>query len=687
MDQLKLSSKRTVQRKIKATVQQHLVDIHAVSVSNSDSKIKLSDHTLSNAKCENNGLEVGILMANENIEKVDELSSQKETNPCIESDEEMDFESELEKCDFDFDTEVDSELFEIVSMTEHASNSQDELANWAIKHNITHSALSELLVIVGKYTPGLSKDARTLLSTPRESSVSNVAGGSYFYFGIAKTLTRIVDKNAVFHELDANETLGLIVNIDGIPVFKSCSISLWPILCTVKEFPSIGPFVIALFCHTSKPSSVDAYLKDFVSEMTSLQTNGIVLKSKSYKISIYAIICDAPARAFLKCIKSHGGYNSCERCIQRGQWQRKVIFPFVKSRAPLRTDSGFLQMTNTEHHTGRSPFCDLSVGMVTQWPLDYMHLVCLGVMRRLIMLWVKGPRLLNVKLSMQHIGIISDSMIRLRGYIPREFSRKPRSLMDVSHWKATEFRLFLLYVGPVVLFDCLPQRQYANFLSLSVAIRLCLSSNVCSSLIDYAERLLSHFVETFSIIYGESQLVYNVHGLLHLVDDVRRYGPLDNVSAFKFENYLGILKTKVRSRFNVVAQIVRRIREEETISHSAHKTLLDHFPETADAFKILHNDGPIPVAYRQFRQYKQYRSTSNGLFISTSNGDNCCIIGGKLGFVRNILFEESADDGVVVFEEFEVTEPLFTEPLSSDRLSIYYGRRLSGLRQKVVGVA
>jgi len=58
---------------------------------------------------------------------------------------------------------------------------------------------------------------------------------------------------------------------------------------------------------------------------------------------------------------------------------------------------------------------------------------------------------LRVRLNRKAINKISHLLLLNRSSTPKEFVRKPRSITDVKHWKAVEFRNFLLYTGPVVL--------------------------------------------------------------------------------------------------------------------------------------------------------------------------------------------------------------------------------------------
>ena len=49
-----------------------------------------------------------------------------------------------------------------------------------------------------------------------------------------------------------------------------------------------------------------------------------------------------------------------------------------------------------------------------------------------------------------------------------------------------------------------------------------------------------------------------VHSLLHLVEEVRRLGPLDSYSSFPFEIFLQFLKNLIRQGNRVLAQVIKR---------------------------------------------------------------------------------------------------------------------------------
>ena len=247
-----------------------------------------------------------------------------------------------------------------------------------------------------------------------------------------------------------------------------------------------------------------------------------------------------------------------------GNWDGKMTFPDID--AELRTDESFKlgRENNDPHHIGpvASPLLrSLSVKMVTQFPLDYMHLVCLGVTRRLLMFWLKSPVRKGLRLGRVAISQISASLKLFKDYIPREFSRKCRGLDEIERWKATEFRQFLLFSGMVALKGRLSQVVYGHFLLLFVGIHCLASPVLFESHADYAHDILCRFVGQAGNIYGTDFLVYNVHGLIHLANDVKVFGRLDSYSAFPFENFLGHFKLLVRKPQFPLQQVARRISE------------------------------------------------------------------------------------------------------------------------------
>lgn len=139
------------------------------------------------------------------------------------------------------------------------------------------------------------------MKTPRQINIRELCGGEYLYFGVETGLLKIVSRHsAKFSE----KRLCISFNIDGVPLFKSTNVQLWPILCSVKGFE---PFVVALFCGTSKPDSLDNYLSDFLIELNELKRNGVSYNDETFRVSFSAFVCNAPARYLLKCTKSFNG--------------------------------------------------------------------------------------------------------------------------------------------------------------------------------------------------------------------------------------------------------------------------------------------------------------------------------------------------------------------------------------------
>ena len=327
--------------------------------------------------------------------------------------------------------------------------------------------------------PSLPKNSKQLLCTPSTCAynVKTVAGGEYFHFGIQAHIAKCVVTRV--------EQMKLKVNVDGLPLFKSSGLQFWPIL-GMFDGVDVEPFLIGLYCGFSKPTNANEFLQDFVTEAKQLYSEGVQHGDSVLPFSISSIICDAPARAFVKCTKNFSGYSGCDKCVQSGTWINGIKYPLTD--APLRTDGTFALMEDEDHHVSKTILSELPLGLVSKVPLDYMHFLCLGVTRKLLLLWMKGP--LPTRQPSRVIKNISDAYVSQKTHYPAEFARRPRPLSDIDRWKATEFREFLLYGGPLAICANIPDQLYQHFLLLFVAIRILASPSLCYTSVSYTHLTL-----------------------------------------------------------------------------------------------------------------------------------------------------------------------------------------------------
>lgn len=551
-----------------------------------------------------------------------------------------------------------------INILKSYTNLSNNLAQWAIEFKISHIALNSLVSILNKYNCTLPCDTRTLLKTQRKASVCDMYNGKYCYFGIANNLKEIFSKVSV---LQALKDINLFVNIDGIPLANSSSIQFWPILCKINQtICEVEPFIVAVYCGNSKPLNIHDYLTDFIQEYKILYDVGIIINSKLYSVSISAFICDAPARAFIKQVKGHNGFYGCERCIQRGTHPfGATIFNEIDSE--LRTNESFLLQTHVEHHNGVSSLTEINFPMVTGFILDSMHLLYLGIMRRILCQFVQGNNYFY-KLDTKRINSLSERLETLIKHIPLDFARKPRSLNKIKNWKATELRLFLLYIGLFVFNKIIPNNYIDHFLILHTAIYILSHPKLAVQLCDYAQYLLLQFVKSFDDFYGPGSTIYNVHNLIHLSDDVRTFGkPLDDISAFDFENLLGKIKRSLRSGHKPLSQLSRRLSESNL---NAKKFTLKR------ELKGSHKCGPLIVDNESFvNQYKKIIFDKHHFIICRQSDSDCYALlkDNTVVQIFNIVIKSSQQINRtnLICKQFLKYDNYFNYPCDSKKLQIF----------------
>ncbi|KAJ8685366.1 hypothetical protein QAD02_021159 [Eretmocerus hayati] len=551
------------------------------------------------------------------------------------------------------------------------------LPTWSIQNGVSQNCLQALLHEL-REIPGLATipaSPRTILQTPRHSKpVTLIGGGEYCHIGVEECFNEIIRRRIATGDMSTR--IRLILSTDGAPLGSSSGKTLWPILasCSLSE----NVYIIGVFLGSSKPHDANEFFGPTVEDLQNVINDGFEHDGRQYSVELYALICDAPGKAYVLGLKSHSGFYSCPKCEVRGTYYTSVCLP--KRIGRLRTDVKF-----REGHYYENPGGDLSCeahqlrdsiltringfGPVTNVVIEPMHQLYLGPTRKLLLIWQTNAS--GVKDEQR--ALISDRLIQLRDYITYDFARRPRAFHFVKIYKATELRLFLLYTGPVALKGILPDNKYQHFLLLHIAATILSRADFCEreDMITFAEDLLRVFVEQYAAIYGEKLMAYNVHQLLHLANECRTYGKLDNFSAFRFENFIRIMKSLVRSGNQPLQQLMRRRAE----------------IESANANCAINREMDWSHQRSKGRQFKGFNERSrtkvyrrDGLIINCVDGKNGYVLidNSETGReCRQIVVEcdyiQKSVDGelFIVGNELEMVGDFYTTPFPSSALGVH----------------
>lgn len=431
---------------------------------------------------------------------------------------------------------------------------------------------------------------------------------------------------------------------------------------------NIRPFVVAIWCGESKPTDINQYLREFVDEMKDIISNGISVNDHSLNVSIGKFIFDLPARAQMKGTVNFNHRNGCQKCDVTGQFRKRMSFPNLDSTK--RTDESFRQRAQPSHHKEYSILEELPIKMVEDFVIDPLHAIESGVTKLLNNIWMKGATLYDAKFNKHDIKELDAKIFQANKEMPTDIHRKVRGISCMSYWKGTEFRAFLLYVGVVVLKDHLPIDAYEHFLLLFCAVRLCYCEKY-SKHVDLAGKLFQLFVKNFILIYGEDHVVNNVHSLIHIVDDVKRFGNFNKISAYKYENCLGHLKRRVQSRGAAIEQIAHRLVEGADFFFKSKYE--PNIPSWQPSLKFaLHEPGNT-----KYTKYRYIKISANTFLSTRRNGDRFFLTKDKKVVQMNYAFY-SNNDFFISGEPFLQKTQFFSEPFNSEYIDIYSVNEIKG---------
>ena len=367
---------------------------------------------------------------------------------------------------------------------------------------------------------------------------------------------------------------------DGITIFKSTKNNLWLVMLAILELPphlrykQDNMLMIGAWFGGSKPD-FDSFLRPISAQLNELRVpkemrdpeDQIILVS----FRLLTMSADNPAKEAMLNLKA----SACGICEQVAELVADAAghltihtFPLQEPPAIIRTKEAMLdQAEAVVAQVGAGAVIDDVGGvkgptslMLIQdldpvLPIDYSHNVCLRVTAKMLGLWfdaAHGDQVFSVRGR-----LIEFDQLMTDVRPPSFITRPPRPYSThAGHWKAVEFRAFLLYYGPIVLRGILNQELYLHFLLLSGAVGILLGRAISQDKLNLADGMLTAFLRRFPALYHQKFVSRTVHSLVHLVACVRKTGPLWVTSCFPFESSYHYMKKLIHGTRFVLLQVI-----------------------------------------------------------------------------------------------------------------------------------
>ena len=194
--------------------------------------------------------------------------------------------------------------------------------------------------------------------------------------------------------------------------------------------------------------------------------------------------------------------------------------------------------------------------MVWSFPYEYMHGLLLGVTHQIWNEWKNGAS--EFKISKANVEFIEQRYLCITP--TQEIHRLPRKgiLQGASKPKASELKSWLLINSLPCLKGILHDEALNHYTLLVKSSYTLMKTEISEEDLNQCEQDLLKFVCYYEMYYGRESITFNLHTLLHIVESVKKTGPLYANSAFSFEGNICNLKTYINGPKCVDRQMARK---------------------------------------------------------------------------------------------------------------------------------
>ena len=436
---------------------------------------------------------------------------------------------------------------------------------------------------------------------------------------------------------------------NGLTV-PQCMIIFGRINCEVFS----DPFVIGIYYGSfASPMIGNEILKLFVSEMKTLSKQELVIGgNQAFQVKLNAFVCDPISNSLITCTSLPSSLYGCSKCNQTRALNEDgfVSFPTTSKLATLRSDDDFKYLLDNDHHLSQPLLAQLDLGLISQFTIDYKIIVCNGVMKHMMNLWVCDR--LEYRINKDTQLKISRDLILMSGSCPRELVKRPRPLEEISSWDSFDWNEFLLYYSPVALQGRLQQKYYCNFLYLHLAMRILMSSDSTNTETHsfLLGRFLNIFIADFTKLYGSSKIDYNIHNLLHFEQIQQKLGPLKKLNGFVYNDQINMVNTFIDASSEVnLEEIGEKIIENSSLmaENKINELININYPFV---------DTRGELVFKNF-------------VISVNEPDNHIIMAGNVIVkVEAICNDIISKEILIIGRRYEKVEIMFEAPLSNQKL-------------------